>query len=111
MADTVILPPDKGTVHRTLVARWDRLWKGTYSYDTANRSTTAEAAPGYTRSFSRLVAGLFQRQAPTVDTDSGPLTPPELSALLEETTAKAAGYGSVVRGEKGPGLVGHQFAL
>ena len=96
MADSPMLPPDKGTPHRVLVTRWDRLWKGDYDYGSASRNRSADAAPGYTRSFSLLVAGLFQRQPPTVNVEDGPLTPTELSGLLHETVSKSAGYGAVL---------------
>ena len=96
MADVPTLPPDKGTPHRALVDRWDRLWRGNYDYGTTSRNRSADASPGYTRSFSMLVAGLFQRQPPTINIDDSPLTPAELSGLLHETVSKAAGYGNVL---------------
>ena len=97
MADTVpMLPPDAGTVHRGFVTRWDRLWKGSYHYDAATRNSQAESSPGYTRGFSQLVAGLFQRQPPQIESGDSSLTPAELSGLLHEMTARAAGYGATL---------------
>jgi len=97
-----MLPPDKGTPHRDLVTRWDNLWHGRYLYDqkmgTRSNDRTVNAAPGYSRSWSRLVAGLFQRQTPSYDGDptTVPLDQNELSDLLFEITSKAAGNGYVV---------------
>ena len=94
-----MLPPDKGPPHRDMVNRWDALWHARYRYD-GDRGTDAKvgAAPAYSRSLSRLVSGLFQRQTPSYDGDptGPPLTAEALAELLTETTAKAAGYGCVL---------------
>jgi len=98
MAETMMLPPDKGSPHRKAITLWDDLWHGRYLYD-QNRTETVDAAPGYSRSFSRLVSGLFQRQAPNYtnpDTTNAPLTQNQLAALLAEIVAKGAGYGHVL---------------
>ena len=97
-----ILPPDKGTAHRHLVDRWDDLWNGIYRYDqkvgTTSNDRAVNAAPGYSRSWARLVSGLFLRQTPSYETDltDPPLDGNELAALVAELTAKAAGYGQVL---------------
>jgi len=93
MADAPTLPPDKDSPHRKAIIEWDRLWKGQYQYDSDRHE--ASAAPGYTRSFSLLVAGLFERQTPSYEPDmtAPPLTPVELSELMHETVSRTAGYG------------------
>lgn len=95
MADEMMLPPDKGTPYRSMVERWDDLWHGRYMYATKQRAATVDAAPGYSRSFARLVAGLFERQPPEF-VGTGPFDELELSELLGEVASKGAGYGQVL---------------
>lgn len=108
MADAQTLPPDAGTPLRGQIARWDRLWRGEYKYDRPSNSSDdrsvrddrVNAAPGYSRSFARLIAGLFERQTPSYADDDTvsdpPLDPNDLSDLLSEVAAKGAGYGQVL---------------
>jgi len=105
MADAPTLPPDQGTPYRVMVHRWLCLWHARYTYpETSNdlygrvAADTADAAPGYTRSFSQLVAGLFQRQPPSYEPEPStePIPAVELSELLAEMVAKAAGQACVL---------------
>jgi len=101
------LPPDADSRYRRAVNVWDSLWRAQYRYQTVtdrysqvldSDDNEVTAAPGYTRSFSHLVAGLFSRQTPGYTSDdNGPLDPQELSDLLFELVSKAAGYGCVVQ--------------
>lgn len=108
------IPPDAGSPLRKMIDRWDHLWHGRYRYPASNlptfpngavvigqqqRTDPVSAAPAYTRSFSRLVAGLFMRQPPTyegIELPGAPVDDNALAELLFETTSKAAGYGHVL---------------
>ena len=100
MADVPVLPPDAASELRPLIAGWHDLWLGRYRYDGARTDSQVTAAPGYSRSFARLIAGLFQRQTPSIvgvpDGAEPPMAANRLADLLTETVAKGAGYGQVL---------------
>ena len=106
------LPPDKGTPHRAMVGVWDRLWRAKYQH---HKDVTAlgganpawapgadnehqDSAPGLSRPLSLLIAGLFQQRPPTYanDVEQMPVDQDGLADLVKESTARAAGYGSVL---------------